>query len=555
MNVKYARALEVMAPHRWRLPGDMTDKKGRWEIQGKARRSIAHALTYHGIPGRIDKFLHKLPSERSLKRLSSTKKAYLSFTVYSLKQMVAAGTVSPATAWGLFFREMEKIPNLDEIYVAEQKDAFFYNLQRDGLFDGQQKRMGLLQFEFFARAGEEGLRQFERFEEWSTELVFCGKEYLKLHPGIMLEYAKALWLEMRDIEGRSGITGLNLDVKKFTLQRKAEYNPGERNVLGNVDLFNRLRSAQSGESIDSTMLAEIGHWHFDPFNRMSGWASELMDRMNMSRFTSRGINGLSSFDGVKYLSPEAATFLYGGYYLQAREEVYGHRDIGFPVYPEEFPSSRLDSTQKHEVAEFIERMIRLRIIRAVEDHQLKMEDMFKMYWRTGVYVSLLHLEGLHIQEINMRLQRFNIREINKYYKHHIKKALQAWRNILLYSGEEERRKAAVNLGKLGGKEVFSDLERAVLEDKDIYVRGRAAASILNMFHLKDQFVVKGLQAYRIVMGVEEATEEEWASLRKELISCGRAAVPALEAALGHNKVVNARLRHLIRKIRAVKRKR
>ncbi len=190
-------------PTNYRLPGE----KSPWRmklpvIEGTARRNIAHALTWHGIPRGIDSLIESLPQESEITALNPLGRKYLSFTVYSLKQMVAAGTVSPETAWTLFNMEWNGIGKeaICHENFDQRRGDFFNNLQLS--LNNKNAPVNLTEFEFWARAGKAGLEQLERYEQWAKNLIFVRKGFKQLGDGIKAEYRKALWLEMRLAEDR-----------------------------------------------------------------------------------------------------------------------------------------------------------------------------------------------------------------------------------------------------------------------------------------------------------------------------------------------------------------
>ncbi|MFH1347679.1 MAG: hypothetical protein ABIH22_03210, partial [Candidatus Margulisiibacteriota bacterium] len=251
-------------PKQWRLPGDKTPSRQHLPaIKGAARRCIAQALTVGGISPAIDSKIDRLPSEGMLQALNPLRQNYLSFTAYSLKQMVAAGTVSAETAWTLFYGEWDKIEEVEEGNFIGMRKAFVDKARADG-----NSGVDLQRFEFLARGGEAGLAQYERYQEWAGKLVFDEKSCKDMPEAVKEEYRKALWLEMRLIEGQVGIRGLNNDIGVFMCRNGGgayydSYNFEPHRVIeGSIDIYNKGMTEQTGEPIDATIKAEIGHWMF-----------------------------------------------------------------------------------------------------------------------------------------------------------------------------------------------------------------------------------------------------------------------------------------------------
>lgn len=492
-------------PTNYRLPGDKTlSRQHLPPIEGTVRKCIAHALTFHGIPQAIDRLIDNLPSEERLLKLDPIQRDCLSFTVYSIKQMAAAGTISAETAWSLFYGEWGKICNVARGNFRGERKAFVRRARKFIREDNFPKGLSLQEFEFYARAGEAGLAQYERYHRWAKNLAFDEYACKGMDETLRNEYRKALWLEMRIIEGQVGISGLNEDVGKFILSDiEGGYDREDGSaVKGSINVYKKSVSEQSGSSLDSTLKAEIGHWMFDPLEAKYGWAAELMDRMNLSGYTER-VN--HAFDGLaeEYLSPEEAVFKDGGFYLTSRGGLYGPacgvRELeglkeAYPSYPEEFPRGGIDVTEPHIVAENVERAIRKRIVKAVVNGEIISEDAYKTYRKMGLYIALLDLEGRSKEEIFEKINSFDLLKIDEYSDLH-------------------REKAASALRALGHKEFNG--------------KARIAGALIRFQELeKNSDGYKELYAYQLII------EGRW----KKIVKLGKAAMPALKAALRNGSV-------------------
>ena len=428
--------------NRYRQVGDLTTRGYQCDIEGHARRTIAQALCFHGpLPSNFDFLVENyLPKEAELMELCSVHYdagQYLSFTVYSLKQMVAAGTVSVGTAWSLFHQEWQTIEEVNEHNIAEHRTKFLMQVrdraEETNLTSGQ----SLQRFEFWARAGEAGLAQFERYGKWAEALVFDQASCAGMEDDIKDEYRKALWLEMRLIEGQVGISGTNKDVTKFILNRanEAKFHPGKSPAVEcSIDIFNQLISAQSGAAIDSAIKAEVGHWMFDRFSVDYDWVAELMDRMNMTGYTMRVAQAYDQDLSLGEISLEVLVFRFGGFYLQS--ELMAHRlevewtrgmwstsiaapKAAFPVGPHGFSPLRLRSTEEHEVAEFVESKIRQVIGDKIEakDPDCDPAKAYQIYRKIGVYIALLNLKHPRSKdEIVEILDQLDLAKVEKYYR-------------------------------------------------------------------------------------------------------------------------------------------
>jgi hypothetical protein len=534
-------------PKRWKLPGDNRQRTQARVLSG-ARAVIVHSLTYHGIPPRIDKLIDDLPSERRLKALPQPRRDYLSFTVYSLKQMVAAGTVSAETAWGLFNWSWNRIGEVSDENFKGMREAFFRETLRHSNPVISEKP-DLLRFEFYARAGEAGLAQYERYGEWATKLVFSSTtpEHLKD------EYRKALWLEMRIIEDRMGVSSLNEDVRQFVFDIRGEHNSDRNEVRGSISLFNESACHPLGRAIDATIKSEIGHWLLDRFDILklaSNWASELKDRMNMAGYN-KSVNQVFNLREDEQ-SPMQKTFMQGGFFLSSSGSPFQKCEKnGFPTYPDVWPGKDYALDESHVVAEYVEVKIRQRITRAVNEGNIKADLTYDTYKKVAMYVALLDLEGKTKDEILIKIEELNIEEINEYYQNYREKYLLAVKAALKQKSIEIRGKAAKSiilteglsrgneyseyyayqlLGEMNwdealklGRYALPALE-ATLEDESNYFRGSAARNIIQIKGLEEGEEYLRYYAYVLIV------EKEW----DKIISLGNSAIPALEAATRGN---------------------
>ena len=546
-------------PTEYKLPGDKSiltkDKSGddRQSLLGP-KACIVHALTFHEIPPKIDQLIEKLPDNEKLEELPNIQKEYLSFTVYSLKQMVAAGTISAETAWSLFYGEWGKIDSVAEDNFKGMREAFMQGVKTKIGDNDSTKKLSLLEFEFYARAGKAGLAQYERYDTWAKDLIFDKYTCKGMSEATKDEYRKALWLEMRIIEKQIGISKLNEDVRIFELG-DGKYHIQITGITGTIDLFKVSTSSQSGRAIDSTIKAEIGHWMFGVFNFNNLWPQELMDRMNIIGYTER-VNVAFDNTLTENLPPEARAFLQGGFYLASREADYSN-------YPEELPESKKNSYEKHEVAEYVERLIRKRMIRAVKGKELSSKDVYKTYRKMGVYIALLDFERKTKEEILEKIESFNLKEIDEYYNSYKIPWLIGegkWEEVIKLGeaaipaleekliDEHSRKEAAEALIKLKGlkegspkyKELYAYLlidegkwEEVIklgkyasfalvtaLYDENQGIRAKAAKAL---GEIGDIFAIltkeyKRLYAYQLI------EEGKW----EEVIKLGEAAIPALK---------------------------
>ena len=462
-------------PLNFRLPGEKTPGRMKLPaIEGTARRCIVHALTWHGIPRWIDNEIAKLPSEKEILALNPLSRKYLAFSVYSLKQMVAAGTIKPETAWTLFGMEwtgVKQEPIFHKSFVQRRAD-FFSSLQAS--LDKKEAPPDLLEFEFWARAGKAGLEQFQRYFQWAEKLIFIRKGFRRLGEGIKEEYRKALWLEMRLGEDQLGSRGLNKDIGRMILLKDGAYFFKRRRTIG------MTISLRSEEGLDSTIKAEMGHWLFELLAFKAPWVEELMDRMNMAGYTRKA--------NRKSFSPESRTWREGGYYLAARKVMLDDAEASYQTYPDEFPAERMKAKERHEVAELVERFIRFYVNQAVEKKLIAKSEAYNTYRKIGLYIALLKLEGKTKVEILKKVSELNTKEINRYARDWKQKAVPA-------------------------------LEKA-LNHPSLHIRGMAAKALIHFRNRpKNSPAFRQLYAYQLI---DQGSYEK-------LFRLGKDAIPALEA--------------------------
>ncbi len=535
----FNRAIQLNPyPVKWRLPGHNTDVGTT--IDGVARRGIVHALTFHEIPRGIDKLIDKkLPKEKELQALTQLQKDYLSFTVYSIKQMVAVGTISAETAWTLFNAEWGRAQQVEDSNFAGMRQGFWqgtYNsLSREF---GDMDEADLLRFEFLARAGKAGLAQYERYKEWTFNMVDGGV--------LREEYRKGVWLEKKMLEEKLGLSGLTKDIEAFELNREAgsfKYNQDGWSVVeGSVDLFGKETSAQSGDAIDSCLKAEVGHWIFGFHRFNSRWFEELVDRMNMSAYTERVTKVLASCPEELY-PPEVQAFISGGYFLSSGKTSGSKKEWGFPVYPQRFPIKGQLFSEKHKIAEYLEQHIRQRILLLSEGQSW---DLNRIYCLVYKQVALLELQGKTTMEILGEIALFDPRKVSelevdsqiKAYKLFMDKK---WDDILAFgraavpvlaeiafknNGLDDL--LAINmLDKIAGADSKDIMVRA-LSHKDFTIRSFAAELLIKYDSLSPgQDRYNKLNVYRSIGKLGVKTKGAWPSV----VKLGHTAIPALEAAL------------------------
>lgn len=388
-------------PEKYCLPGYIGPWSGRLRHLYGPREVIVDALTRHGLPKEPDRRIESLPADVDLKFDKPLKRDYLSFLVYSLKQMVSAGTVSPDTAWDILLKQTDALITLKDKRFREED---FFEMRRGMLNYVKEKEAAVLAkglrdissmweedpiaVEFYIRAGKTGLNRYHDFITWMASFsVLSGCSSVSFP--VRWQYRIAVWLEMRLVEESFGMRGPKYDIGGLIPERKGQFNPGDRDcfgcsIEGLVDIYKHNISPQSGMAVDSTILAEVGHWMGHPLYEKYTWIAELMDRMTMSRYTER-VNG--SFDRrAEVLTPEQLSWLTGGFFLSSVGE-------GFPVYPAEFPADYYPENfpfgnfEKHDVAEYVERLLRKRIIKAVKEGHICPDQAFQFYKKTALYIA------------------------------------------------------------------------------------------------------------------------------------------------------------------------
>src|SRR3989339_11103 len=501
-------------PKRWALPGFTQPQPSAQALNG-CRANIVHALTYYGLPPQIDEKIEQLPPGTVLRNLGPAKQEFLSFSVYSLKQMTAGRTISPQTAWSLFNLSYHQLPSVTSDSFAVCQEAFIRQAaEAAGLtVNGPD----LLEIEFWLRAGEDGLSQFEQFHQWSEQLV------MKRVPDHLKDsYRKALWLEMRIIEAQAGLGKMNDDIKVFTLSDEGQYFGSTNEVRSAITLFNPAISSQFADAIDSSIKAEVGHWYFDCFCVLTNFMSEVADRTNIAGYTPD--IALSTYMAKEEMSPMMRAFREGGYYLTSSRQP-------FPSFPEQFftqtaaniEGRSLFYVEKHIIAEYLE--WRLRQLLAAK--KIKSDDVYSTYRQFTLYINILYLENLgnkNLEEIiRAAFQEINPAIVKQYCQEWRERTIAAYHKIiaqrLCHAGG--RVNAVRNIYKLAGAGSLPTLQLA-LKDPNYDVRLVAAdASLKIRSFAADLDEEKTLAAYRLVCGAE------WESLA----AMGRAALPALRAAL------------------------
>lgn len=437
--MNYISNQRSLYPLRYALPGDKRYSERNLAQLSGPRAVIAHALTFHGLPAAIDDRIDRLPLDSELQELGPYQKCYISFLAYSLKQMVAAGTVRPEAAWDLFFRQW---PEIKESGQTTMSDTDIICMREDllcGILENKRQDVtailiqegnissnGLAKIEFIARAGKAGLSRFDSFSKWIQDFYFQGSGASMLPVSVRHEYRKALWLEMRILEAQLGCRIPKYDVAGFELSDDGYFHPkgddGENSrIQGSVDVFKKTTGSQNGRPVDSVIKAEIGHWMFEHYTCRGGWVCELMDRMNMTGFTER-VN--EAFNTAPSLwTPEQQVWMTGGFYLTSGEG-------GFPEYPGEFlmqkygrrlPVGDHESrvlakyAESHVMAEYAERLIRKKIIDAVTNGAVRPEDAFSIYRKAGLYFAVFPPH--HNKGLLRALDHFKIDDINAAYRH------------------------------------------------------------------------------------------------------------------------------------------
>ncbi|MFA5876483.1 MAG: hypothetical protein WC901_07390 [Candidatus Margulisiibacteriota bacterium] len=447
--------------------------------------------------------------------------------------MVAAQSVSAEVAWTLFYGEWGRIPSVDADNFGRIRGEFWERIRPQVQMPSMRDTTSLLQFEFFARAGEAGLAQFERYQAWSQQLVFDEKSCAGMPPAVRDEYCKTLWLEMRLIESFVGLVGLNQDFGKFVKSsedgRSPSYdNADNRAIYCSIDIFSPTLGKQKGGSIDSAIKAETGHWMFARFadSKIDSWTMELMDRMNCAGLTPRAMLpfvGPSSAKDFSPLSPETLTFVLGGYYLAGGVRLK-KAEADVQVYPRHAPANKNYLQQQfgrfefmHENAESVERMIRDCILLAESQGRIETREAYPIYRRVGLYVSLLVLEGKNTEKIISKLQNFDIHEINNYFENYQSRRNIAMQHALL-TGDWRTFKRTLELIDEFREEQFTEtLWEIIKSPRNYWFACRAARTMLKI--------------------KEAPSNEEGDFLRtlaffphhkEEIVAMGQKALPALE---------------------------
>jgi len=561
-------------PNKYLLPGDTTcrfDEEAE-ECQGKAalkgsQASIVHALTYHGLPPNIDYLIDTLPSNEEITSLSSTQKDFLSFTVYSLKQMVAAGTVSAETAWSLFYWQLNSIERVEEDNYSGMRHAFMQEVYMRTAAEGREavsKTPDLLLFEFYARAGEAGIAQFERYESWAEGLTSYTEP-----EGLKEDYAKALWLGMRITEGQYGYGAMNRDITQFDISC---YNEGryfsreEVIVWAGVDLEYNNSTASP---IDFTMLGEMGHWMFDfavlynvelPYHEFT--LMELPDRMSISAYT-EAVN--LAFDPnlpEELLYPELRVFRSGGVFTGSRMIELGEHEAIYPSYPCNYPLEVALDASEYTIAEYTEAKIRERIVKAVERGEIEPAAVHATYRKVGTYAMLLDVQETTWEEIIEKIDEFDLNQMEESMAKQEEIVCQALIDRWADAGEPERVKMLYIASELdlpeviplffGGigdeSEVVGDLSCRFFDEKLIELhyspssKKRADAARLSLHYIPSR---KGSERYNIFMAFVLIHKGEW----KKVVRLGNDAVGGLMAACSdENPEVRAKSVDALKKI-------
>ena len=394
-------------PKRWRLPGDQTPSRQHLPaVNGKMKEKIVFDLNFHGVSPRADDWIDRLPEEAELESLNPLRRSYLSFTLYSLKQMMAAGTISAETAQFLFSSEWERIEAVEGNEAFRGMRVAFNQQLRSLIGDDETSRgMSLLQFEFYARAGVAGLKQFERFSPWAASLIFdeAAKE---LTPEQKEEYRKALWLEMRLIEERTGLPGLSKDLARFELSQTAVHDSGK--IACEIDLANY-------SPIDCHIKAEIGHWQYETFHHKFSlflWKhslTELVDRLNAAAYSPLISRSLARRDLPREdWTPEARLFAEGRFLIFSGKE-------DFPVYPAAVKIAVSDYQenwkQVYAQAEEAEARIRYRLMQAWELGEIKAEDVYRLYRQFGFFLCSHYSISSGEKEILTKIEQADLKTL------------------------------------------------------------------------------------------------------------------------------------------------
>jgi hypothetical protein len=332
--------------------------------------------------------------------------------------MMASAAISAETAQFLFSNQWEQLENVtDNDSFQGMRLAFNQQVRSIIGEDENTHGLSLLQFEFYARAGVDGLNQFERFQTWSQALVIDNAD-AQISPTLKDEYRKALWLEMRICEARTGLTGFSNDIKRFSVNAEAIHDNGIINC--EIDLArNRL--------IDRDIKAEIGHWQYEPIADHlrcfwdRHWLAELVDRQNVSGYSPLLEHSFSSALPIEQWTPEARLFAEGRY------SISGHKDE-FPLYPAGDEERKqpgdyrpyrysLGGTYRpslvvHYMAEQAELRIRGRIMRAWQEGLIETKDILKIYKDFGFHLYSLFTFQSSDDEIFYEIEKADLTRLD-----------------------------------------------------------------------------------------------------------------------------------------------
>jgi hypothetical protein len=470
-------------PQICRLPGEKTPARLHLpEVGGTARRVITQGITWSGVTERTESEIASLAEERQIMGQNPLSRKYLAFTVYTIKQMTATGTISPEIAWTLFNMEWNGIQNepiCHENFIQRRAD-FFSSLKLT--VNNKKAPVDLLEFEFWARAGEAGQKQFQKYYKWAEKLIFVRRGFKQQGEGIQEEYRKALWLEMRMAEDQIGIRGLNKDLGRMILLKEGAYFFKKKRTIGTTI------SLRSKEGIDTTIKAEMGHWLLELLAFPAPWIEELADRMNIMFDSPKVFAKAFSKKKDEELPPQARVARNGGYFLAARMVQLEDPRSAYPTYPDEFPKQRIPPKERHEVAEMVECRIRQSLSRAVERGEVKKKEALRSYRQIGLYVCLLKLQGKNRDEILTKIDKLDVKAVQRYARD--------WKQIAVPA-----------------------LERR-LNHPSLHQRGMAAKALI---HFRRR--PKNSPAYRRLYAYQLIDQGSYA----KLIKLGRDAIPALEA--------------------------
>lgn len=392
-------------PVKYRIPGDLTRLDGRIDISGPIRRTIIHDLFFHQIPNESDKIIDKLPPEESFQQLNPIQQHFLSFTLYSLKQMISAFTIDSTFGYALFFDVLEHIKKVTEQNLGNFRRSLVQKVRDNIQETDLTKDKSLLEFEFWART--DTVLEIDKFNSWAQNLIFEQEmPYI-----IKEEYGKALWIEMRKIEKYYGSKSLNLDIRYFSLDLNNEggrYVRGINALSGEINLFKHVLFPESGGPIDAALRAEIGHWYFSSLFP-SPEITEFPDRSYIQGFTPAISDPLNN-------SPEAKVFRLGSYRVLQNP---------FPSFPHQFlpcfhsargfdPSTAMKDMTHSKMEQLVYIAIRNLLLK------IPIEQHYDLYRKLAFYIILLEKEGPFIE---YNIQSLDIDKLNEYYEKRNKKIL------------------------------------------------------------------------------------------------------------------------------------